>query len=92
MSEPYTQSYGPRSKRLDVLVSMRKISKMGKILCLRVGDIVYALIGGKPARLTCTRDIKAQQVEGATFDPNAVYGANQKLPAKISFPRNTHSF
>lgn len=31
MSEPYTQSYGPRSKRLDVLVSMLKISRMGKI-------------------------------------------------------------
>ena len=34
---------------------------------LRIGDVVYALIGGKPAKLTCTREVKPQQVEGATF-------------------------
>ncbi len=66
---------------------------------MRIGDVVYALIGGKPAKLTCTREVKPQQAEGATFrgirvfastDPNAVYGANQKMPARIRAFHATH--
>ena len=34
---------------------------------LRVGDVIYEPIGGKPARLTCTREVKPQQVEGFTL-------------------------
>lgn len=66
---------------------------------IRVGDAVFALIGGKPAKLICTKDIKPQQVEEASFralhvfastDPTAVYGSNSKMPARIRDFHSTH--